>query len=112
MANIFLSIFSCFGMFFVFIHKNLYFYFQIPRYNSGEVQMLGISHSGIRLIKRCRTKTTIDTLHIVETFTFDTIQQISSIRNGSTIDLHLKKQRITIHSHRVLFKKGKKINTY
>ncbi len=65
--------------------------------------MLGISHSGIRLIKRSRTKTTNDILQVLETFSFDNIQQISSIRNGSTIDLRLTKKRLTIHSHRVLF---------
>jgi hypothetical protein len=63
--------------------------------------MLGISHSGIRLIKRNRTKTSNDVLHVIETFSFDIIQQISPIRNGSTIELRLTKKRITIHSHRV-----------
>ncbi len=74
----------------------------MPKFHSGEVQMLGISHSGIRFIKRSRTKTTNDTLQVLETYSFDNIQQISSIRNGSTIDLRLKKKRLTIHSHRVL----------
>ncbi|CAF1023237.1 unnamed protein product [Rotaria sordida] len=73
----------------------------IPKYHSGEVQMLGISHLGIRLIKRSRTKTNSDTLQVLETFPFDIIQQISPIRNGSTIDLRLTKKRITIHSHRI-----------
>jgi hypothetical protein len=73
----------------------------MPKYHSGEVQMLGISHTGIRLIKRSRTKTTTDILQVLETFSFDMIQQISPIRNGSTLDLRLTKKRITIHSHRV-----------
>lgn len=63
--------------------------------------MLGISHSAVLLLKRCQSKSTNDTLQVLETFPFDTIQQISPIRNGSTIDLRLKKNRITIHSHRV-----------
>ncbi len=63
--------------------------------------MLGISHSGIRLIKRNRMKNTNDILQVLEIFSFDIIQQISTIRNGSTIDLRLTKKRITIHSHRV-----------
>ncbi len=73
----------------------------MPKYHSGEVQMLGICHSGIRLIKRNRTKTSGDTLQVLESFLFDHIQQISPIRNGSTMDLRLTKKRITIHSHRV-----------
>lgn len=73
----------------------------MPKYHSGEVQMLGVSHSGVRLIKRNRSKTASDTLQVLETFLFDSIQQTSSIRNGSTIDLRLTKKRITIHSHRV-----------
>jgi hypothetical protein len=87
------------------ITKNLHLYFisKIPKYHSGEVQMLGISHSGIRLIKRSRTKTTGDILQVLDAFVFDNIQQISPIRNGSTIDLRLTKKRLTIHSHRVLF---------
>lgn len=63
--------------------------------------MLGISHSGIRLIKRNRPTTTNDILHVLETFSFDHIQQISPIRNNSTIELRLSKKRLTIHSHRV-----------
>ena len=63
--------------------------------------MLGISHSGVRLIKRTRTKTTNDTLQVLETFPFDLIQQISVTRAGSTLDLRLTKKRLTIHSHRV-----------
>ena len=73
----------------------------MPKYHSGEVQMLGVSHSGVRLIKRNRSKTASDTLQVLETFLFDSIQQTSSVRNGSTIDLRLAKKRITIHSHRV-----------
>jgi hypothetical protein len=63
--------------------------------------MLGISHSGIRLIKRNGTTTTGDTLQVLETFLFDMIQHVSSIRNGSTMDLRLEKKCITVHSHRV-----------
>lgn len=64
--------------------------------------MLGVSHSGIRLLKRTRTKTHEDVLQVLETVRFDNIQQISSIRNSSTIDLRLiKKKLLTIHSHRV-----------
>lgn len=77
--------------------------FQMPKYHSGEVQMLGISHSGLRLIKRKQTKTTCDTLQVLESFSFDHIQQISPIRNGSSMDIRLTKKRITIHSHRVRF---------
>jgi hypothetical protein len=73
----------------------------MPKYHSGEVQMLGISHSGIRLIKRSRTKTSGDILQVLETFSFDVIQQVSPIRGGSTMDLRLTKKRLTIHSHRV-----------
>ncbi|CAF2541248.1 unnamed protein product [Rotaria sp. Silwood2] len=68
----------------------------------NEEQLLGISHSGIRLIKRSRTTTNRDTLQVLETFPFDTIQYISSIRNGSTIDLNLAKKHITIRSQRKL----------
>ncbi len=104
MANLFLSIFSCFCMLilpveiFVF---DCFSFVKMPKYRSGEVQMLGISHSGIRLIKRSRTKTSGDILKVLESFLFDHIQQISPIRNGSTMDLRLTKKRITIHSHRV-----------
>lgn len=73
--------------------------------------MLGISHSGIRLIKRNRTTTTNDILHVLETFPFDNIQQISSIRNNSTIELRLTKKRLIIHSHRVLLFSSS-FNTY
>jgi hypothetical protein len=73
----------------------------MPKPHSNDVQMLGISHSGIRLIKQNRTTTGGDTLQVLETFLFDMIQQVSSIRNGSTIDLHLVKKCVTIHSHRV-----------
>lgn len=76
--------------------------FKIPKIHSGETQMLGVSHSGIRLIKRTRTKTHEDILKVLETVRFDSIQQISSIRNNSTIELRLiKKKLLTIHSHRV-----------
>lgn len=73
----------------------------MPKYHSGEVQMLGISHSGVRLIKRSRTKAANDVLQVLETFPFESMQQTSPIRNGSTIDVRLTKKRITIHSHRV-----------
>ncbi|CAF3639551.1 unnamed protein product [Adineta steineri] len=78
-----------------------FFPISIPKYRSGEVQMLGVSHSGVRFIKRSRTKSRSDILQVLETFTFDNIQQISSIRNGSSIELRLTKKRITIHSHRI-----------
>ncbi|CAF1240131.1 unnamed protein product [Adineta ricciae] len=78
-----------------------FFPVSMPKYHSGEVQMLGVSHSGVRLIKRNRSKTASDTLQVLETFLLDSIQQTSSIRNGSTIDLRLTKKRITIHSHRI-----------
>lgn len=68
--------------------------------------MLGISHSGLRLIKRKQTKSTSDTLHVLESFSFDHIQQISPIRNGSSMDIRLTKKRITIHSHRVRFSRS------
>lgn len=104
MADIFLSIFSRFGMPILIIVTFivcLYSLFKIPKFHSGEIQMLGISHSGIRLVKRMRKKASIDTLEVLETYSFDNIEQISPIRNGSTIDLRLSKRRITIHSHRV-----------
>jgi hypothetical protein len=63
--------------------------------------MLGVSHSGVRLIKRSKTTTSNDGLQILETFSFDAIQHVSSIRNGSTIDLRLAKKLVTVHSHRV-----------
>jgi hypothetical protein len=62
---------------------------------------LGVSHSGVRLIKRSKTTTSNDGLQILETFSFDAIQHVSSIRNGSTIDLRLAKKLVTVHSHRV-----------
>ncbi|CAF4729667.1 unnamed protein product [Rotaria sp. Silwood1] len=68
----------------------------------NEEQLLGISHSGIRLIKRSQTTTNRDTLQVLETFPFETIQYVSAIRNGSSIDLSLVKKRITICSQRKL----------
>lgn len=68
----------------------------ISKSHSNEVQLLGISHSGIRLIKQNRT-----TLQVFETFSFDMIQRISSIENGSTMDLYLAKKKMTIYSIRV-----------
>ncbi|CAF5217500.1 unnamed protein product, partial [Rotaria magnacalcarata] len=78
-----------------------FFPVSIPKFHSGEIQMLGVSHSGVRFIKRTRTKNKTDTLQVLETCPFDTLQQISPIRNGSTIDLRVAKKRITIHSHRI-----------
>ena len=75
--------------------------FQMPKYQSGQVQMIGISHLGVRLIKRNRTKTTNDTLQVLETFSFDQIQQISPLRSASTLEVRMGKKRLTIHSHRV-----------
>ena len=63
--------------------------------------MLGISHSGIRLIKQNRLATSGDRLQVLETFSFDMIQQVSSIRNGLCIDIQLAKKTIAIHSQRV-----------
>ncbi|CAM4880089.1 unnamed protein product [Rotaria socialis] len=77
-----------------------FFPVSIPKFHSGEIQMLGVSHSGVRFIKRIRTKNKSDTLQVLETCPFDTLQQISPIRNGSTIDLRVGKKRITVHSHR------------
>ncbi|CAF3546374.1 unnamed protein product [Rotaria sordida] len=71
------------------------------KFNSDEEQLLGISHSGIRLIKRSRTTTNRDILQVLETFPFDTIQHVSPIRNGSSIDLNSAKKRITIRSQRI-----------
>jgi hypothetical protein len=73
----------------------------MPKYQSEQVQMIGISHSGVRLIKRNRTKATNDTLQVLETFTFDLIQQISPLRSASTLEVRVGKKRLTIHSHRV-----------
>ncbi|UJR10303.1 hypothetical protein I4U23_014509 [Adineta vaga] len=69
--------------------------------NSNELQLLGISHSGIRLVKRSRTTTNGSILKVLETFPFDVIQCVSSIRNASTIDIKLIKKSITIQSHRI-----------
>ena len=74
---------------------------QIPKHHAGDVQMLGVSHSGVRLIRRNRPKAANDSLQVIETFPFDIIQQTSPIRGGSTMDLRLTKNRITVHSHRV-----------
>jgi hypothetical protein len=86
---------------FNFRHKNLQILVnsdpEISFWRSANVGYI----TGIRLIKRNRTKTSNDVLHVIETFSFDIIQQISPIRNGSTIELRLTKKRITIHSHRV-----------
>lgn len=69
----------------------------ISESSSNEIQILGLSHSGIRLIKRNRMM-----LQVLETFSFDLIQRVSSINNESTINLYLpKKKIITIHSPRV-----------
>lgn len=75
--------------------------FQMPKYQSGQVQMIGISHLGVRLIKRNRTKATNDTLQVLETFSFDLIQQISPLCSASTLEVRMGKKRLTIHSHRV-----------
>lgn len=63
--------------------------------------MIGISHSGVRLIKRNRLKATNDTLQVLETFSFDLIQQISPLRSASTLEVRVGKKRLIIHSHRV-----------
>jgi hypothetical protein len=73
----------------------------MPKYRSDNVQMLGISHSGVRLIKRNQTKTDNDTLQVLETITFDLVQDISMARTSSTLDIHLPKKHMIIHSHRV-----------
>lgn len=63
--------------------------------------MLGVSHSGIRLIKQSQTTTNGNTLQVFQTFPFDVIEHVSSIRDGSMLDLRLMKKCITIHSYRV-----------
>jgi len=69
----------------------------ITKSYSNDIQILGISHSGIRLIKQNRR-----ILEVFEIISFDIIQRISSIENDSTtIDLYLTKKKITIHSNRV-----------
>ncbi|CAF0977130.1 unnamed protein product [Adineta steineri] len=74
----------------------------IPKIHSNVVQILGISHSGIRLIKQNRTTTTNGTsLKVFKTYSFDVFQHVSSVQNDSTIDLCLKKKTITIHSHQI-----------
>lgn len=77
--------------------------FKMPKYHEGNVQMLGISHSGIFFIKRNENKTNNDTLQVIETFAFDSIEQISVVRPGSTIGIRVEKKRLTVHSHRVIF---------
>ncbi|CAF1589268.1 unnamed protein product, partial [Didymodactylos carnosus] len=69
----------------------------MPKYNDN-VQMLGISHSGVRLIKRTRTSTT-DTLQVIETFLLEEILHVSNVR-VHTIDIRIPGKRITLHSHR------------
>ncbi len=69
--------------------------------HGNEVQMLGVSHSGIRLIKQSQTTTNGNTLQVFQTFPFDVIEHVSSIRDGSMLDLRLMKKCITIHSYRV-----------
>ncbi|CAF4300514.1 unnamed protein product, partial [Adineta steineri] len=75
----------------------------IPKIHSNVVQILGISHSGIRLIKQNRTTTTTNgtALKVLRTYSFDVFQHVSSVQNDSTIDLCLKKKTITIHSHQI-----------
>jgi hypothetical protein len=68
----------------------------ISKSYSNEIQILGISHSGIRLIKRNQI-----ILQVLETFSFDMIQRISSIEKDSKMDLYLTKKKITIYSQRV-----------
>ena len=104
MADVLLSVLSCFGTFSSFRRDQLTCpspSAQIPKYHAGDAQMLGISHSGVRLIRRNRAKAANDSLIIIETFPFDIIQQTSPILGGSTMDLRLTKKRITVHSHRV-----------
>lgn len=75
---------------------SIYFCRFFPISYSNEIQILGISHSGIRLIKQNRR-----ILEVFEIISFDMIQRISLIENNSTIDLYLTKKKITIHSNRV-----------
>lgn len=63
---------------------------------SNDIQIFGISHLGIYLIKN-----TENSLQILETYTFDMIQRISFIENSLKIDIHLTKKIITISSFRV-----------
>jgi hypothetical protein len=68
----------------------------ISKTRSNEIQTFGISHTGIRLIKRNR-----QIFQVLEVFTFGMIQRISSNENLSTIDLYFAKKKITIHSPQV-----------
>ena len=63
---------------------------------SNEVQILGLSHSGIRLIQRNQT-----IFQVLEAFSFEMIQRVTSNVNDSTMSLYLAKKKLTIHSYRV-----------
>ena len=63
---------------------------------SNDIQILGLSHSGIRLIKRNRM-----IFQVVETFSFEIIQRVTSNINDSTMSLYLAKKKLTIQSSRV-----------
>lgn len=64
--------------------------------SSNDIQMLGISHLGIRFIKRNE-----NLLQIFETFSFDMIQRILLVEDNSKIEIYITKKMITIYSHRV-----------
>ena len=68
---------------------------------SNDLHLLGVSHSGIRLIKQSRSATNRSILKVMDTFPFDIIQNVSSIRNGSSIEIQLLKKSITVQSDRV-----------
>ena len=75
------------------IYFSRFFPISLP---SNDIQILGLSHSGIRLIKRTRT-----ILQTLETISFDMIQRVSLIENEAMISLYLAKRKITLQSPRV-----------
>lgn len=64
--------------------------------SSNDIEILGLSHSGIRLIKRTQT-----IIQVLETFSFEIIQRVTSNINESTMSFYFSKKKLTIHSTRV-----------
>uniref|UniRef100_T1JBR9 Unconventional myosin-XV n=1 Tax=Strigamia maritima TaxID=126957 RepID=T1JBR9_STRMM len=66
-----------------------------------QVEMLGVSHSGVRLVRRHRD-VPIDWLEVLDELTFEDIAEVSNPR-GSTLQLLLQNgQRIVLYTHRAL----------
>ncbi|CAF0846167.1 unnamed protein product [Adineta ricciae] len=81
---------------------SIYFARLFPlRTTSNDLHLLGVSHSGIRLIKQSRSATSTSILKVMDTFPFDVIQNVSSIRNGSSIEIELTKKSIIVQSDRI-----------